>query len=279
MKLVRFGEIGKEKPGLLKDDRIVDLRNIFPDIPDIGETFFRQGWLEKVKDVTGPGEKIDARLSWPISHPSKIICLGKNYVEHAKEGGMDVPEKPLLFCKTPNTLCGPSDPIILPTGSGQVDWEVELAVIIGKEGKKIKKENAFDYITGYTVMNDVSGREAQFSDQQWFRGKSFETFEPMGHGIVTVDEIDDVHNLELTAVVDGVTMQDGNTKDLIFDIPTIIEFISEDMTLTPGDIISTGTPEGVGIFRNPPVVLKAGNVVECAIEKIGAIKNTVVKAN
>jgi len=190
---------------------------------------------------------------------------------------MDVPEKPLLFCKTPNTLCGPYDPIVLPTGSGQVDWEVELAVIIGKEGKKIKKKDAFDYIAGYTVMNDVSGREAQFSDQQWFRGKSFDTFAPMGPAFVTADEIDDVHNLKLTAIVDGVTMQDGNTKDLIFDIPTIIEFISENMTLVPGDIISTGTPEGVGIFRNPPVVLKEGNVVECAVEKIGSIKNKVVK--
>ncbi|MBW2179599.1 MAG: fumarylacetoacetate hydrolase family protein, partial [Deltaproteobacteria bacterium] len=210
-------------------------------------------------------------------HPSKIICLGKNYVEHAKEGGMDVPEKPLLFCKTPNTLCGPHDPIVLPTGSGQVDWEVELAVIMGKEGKKIKKKDAFDYIAGYTVMNDVSGREAQFSDQQWFRGKSFDTFAPMGPVLVTADEIDDVDNLKLTAIVDGVIMQDGNTKDLIFDIPTIIEFISEDMTLIPGDIISTGTPEGVGIFRNPPVVLKEGNVVECAVEKIGSIKNKVVK--
>ena len=277
MKLIRFGEKGNEKPGLLKEDRIVDLRKIFPDIPDIGEAFFRQGWLDKVKDVTDPGEKIDVRLSWPVHNPSKIICLGKNYVEHAKEGGMDVPEKPLLFCKTPNTLCGPHDPIVLPTGSGQVDWEVELAVIIGKEGKKIKKKDAFDYIAGYTVMNDVSGREAQFSDQQWFRGKSFDTFAPMGPAFVTADEIDDVQNLRLTAIVDGVTMQDGNTKDLIFDIPTIIEFISEDMTLIPGDIISTGTPEGVGIFRNPPVVLKDGNVVECSVEKIGTIKNRVIK--
>lgn len=277
MKLIRFGEKGNEKPGLLKGDRIVDLRKVFPKIPDIGEAFFRQGWLEKVKDITDPGENIDTRLSWPVCHPSKIICLGKNYVEHAKEGGLDVPEKPLLFCKTPNTLCGPYDPIVLPTGSGHVDWEVELAVIIGNEGKRIKKADAFDYIAGYTVMNDVSGREAQFSDQQWFRGKSFDTFAPMGPALVTADEIDDVQNLKLSTLVDGVTMQDGNTKDLIFDIPTIIEFISENITLIPGDIISTGTPEGVGIFRNPPVVLKEGNVVECRVEKIGSIKNQVIK--
>jgi 2,4-diketo-3-deoxy-L-fuconate hydrolase len=277
MRLIRFGEKGNEKPGLLKEGRIVDLTKIFGDIPDIGESFFRQGWLEKVKKVTDPGEEIDARLSWPVHCPSKIICLGKNYVEHAKEGGLDVPEKPLLFCKTPNALCGPNDPIILPTRSGQVDWEVELAVIISKEGKRIKKANVFDYIAGYTVMNDVSGREAQFSDQQWFRGKSFDTFAPMGPALVTADEIDDVHNLQLTTIVNGVTMQNGNTEDLIFDVPTIIEFISQDITLIPGDIISTGTPEGVGIFRNPPVVLQAGDVVECHIEKIGSIKNQIVK--
>jgi len=278
MKLIRFGEKGNEKPGLLKEDRIVDLTKVLPGIPDIGEMFFRNGWLEKVKDITDPGEEINVRLSWPVSHPSKIICLGKNYMEHAREGGMDVPERPLLFCKTPNALCGPHDPIVLPECSGQVDWEGELAVVIGKEGKKIGRSDAFDYIAGYTVMNDVSGREAQFSDQQWFRGKSFDTFAPMGPALVTADEIDDVNNLRLTTLVDGVTMQDGNTKDLIFDIPTVIEFISEDMTLVPGDIISTGTPEGVGIFRNPPVVLQEGNVVECSVEMIGSIQNKVVKA-
>ncbi len=277
MKLIRFGEKGKENPGLLMEDRIVDLRRIFPGIPDIGEAFFRQGWIEKIREVTEPGEKMEVRLSWPVHHPSKIICLGKNYAEHAKEGGLDIPKKPLLFCKTPNTLCGPYDPILLPSGSGQVDWEVELAVIIGKQGKRIKKVEAFEYIAGYTVMNDVSGREAQFSDQQWFRGKSFDTFAPMGPALVTVDEIDDVQHLKLTTFVDGVMMQDGNTRDMIFDIPTIIEFISKDMTLIPGDIISTGTPDGVGIFRNPPVVLKEGSVVECSIEKIGSIKNRVIK--
>jgi 2-keto-4-pentenoate hydratase/2-oxohepta-3-ene-1,7-dioic acid hydratase in catechol pathway len=172
-------------------------------------------------------------------------------------------------------LNGPFDPIILPKSSGQVDWEVELAVIISKEGKRINRKEAFDYIAGFTVMNDVSGREAQFSDTQWFRGKSFDSFAPTGPNIVTVDEIGDVNNLRLTAKVDGVVMQDGNTHDLIFDIPEIIENISEDITLIPGDIISTGTPAGVGIFRDPPVVLKPGNVVECYIENIGAIINRV----
>ncbi|MBW2246733.1 MAG: fumarylacetoacetate hydrolase family protein [Deltaproteobacteria bacterium] len=276
MRLVRFGQKGNIKPGLWKDGNIVDLREIFPEIPDISETFFREGWLEKVAEVKNPGRKIEVRIASPIHRPSKIICLGKNYAEHAKEGGFENPEKPLLFCKTPNALSGPYDPIILPRSSGQVDWEVELAVIIGKEGKRIAKTDAFDYVAGFTVMNDVSGRQAQFSDSQWFRGKSFDSFAPAGPFIVTPDEIDDVNNLRLTAVVDGEIMQDGNTRDMIFDIRAIIENISEDITLIPGDIISTGTPAGVGIFRDPPVVLKPGNVVECRIEQIGAIINKVV---
>lgn len=278
MKLVRFGEKGKEKPGLLKQSRIADLTNIFPEIPDISEKFFRQGWLEKIAQSSIPDSQFpfpssEVRLGPPVCCPAKIICLGKNYAEHAKEGGFESPERPLLFCKTPNTLNGPYDPIILPKSSGQVDWEVELALIIGKQGKGIKKKEAFDYIAGYAVMNDVSGREAQFSDSQWFRGKSFDTFAPIGPALVTKDEISDVQNLSLTAIVDGITMQDGNTRDMIFDIPSIIEDISEDITLVPGDIISTGTPSGVGIFRDPPIVLKPGNVVECRIEKIGSVIN------
>jgi 2-keto-4-pentenoate hydratase/2-oxohepta-3-ene-1,7-dioic acid hydratase in catechol pathway len=277
MKLVRFGQKGKEKPGLWKAGNIVDLTKIFPDIPDIGEAFFREGWFSKVSRVTAEGENIQERLGSPVNRPSKIICLGKNYAEHAKEGGFDNPETPVLFCKTPNALSGPFDPIMLPISSGQVDWEVELAVVIAKEGKRIKRKDALDYIAGYCVMNDVSGREAQFSDSQWFRGKSFDTFAPTGPFIVTPDEIGDIHNLRLTAIVDGVVMQDGNTKDMIFDIPTLIENISEDITLIPGDIISTGTPAGVGIFRDPPVLLNPGSVVECRIEKIGSIINEVVK--
>jgi len=276
MRLVRFGQRGKAKPGLWKDGKIVDLRDIFPEIPDISEAFFKEGWLEKVAGVKNSGRKVGARIASPIHRPSKIICLGKNYAEHAKEGGFENPDKPLIFCKTPNALSGPYDPIILPRSSGQVDWEVELAVIIGKEGKRINKTEAFDYIAGFAVMNDVSGREAQFSDSQWFRGKSFDSFAPAGPFIVTPDEIDDINNLRLTAMVDGEIMQDGNTRDMIFDIPAIIENVSEDITLIPGDIISTGTPAGVGIFRDPPVVLKPGNVVECRIEQIGTIINRVV---
>jgi len=277
MKLIRFGQYGNEKPGLWKDNRIVDLKKIYPGIPDFDEEFFEKGWLEKVKQVTDAGEKMDVRIGCPVCRPSKIICLGKNYSEHAKEGGFENPERPLLFCKTPNTLNGPYDPIVLPKSSVQVDWEVELAVIIGKKGKRIKKKDAFSHIVGFTILNDVSGRDAQFADSQWFRGKSFDSFAPVGPCVVTPDEIDNVQNLRLTTTVNGNVMQDGNTKDMIFDIPTILEYISEDITLLPGDILSTGTPSGVGIFRDPPVVLKPGDVVECEIEGIGSIKNEVIE--
>ncbi len=276
MRLVQFGPAGEERPGLLKHDRVVDLRSVFADIPDIGESFFRDGWLAKVSSAAGSEGVPYQRLGCPICKPGKIICLGKNYLEHAKEGGFDLPEKPLLFAKAPTTLNGPTDPILLPRSCSQVDWEVELAVIIGKEGKRIPESAAFDHVAGVTVMNDVSGRQAQFSDGQWFRGKSFDTFAPMGPAIVTLDEIGDVQQLRLSARVDGQVMQDGSTADMMFPVARLIEFISEDITLLPGDVISTGTPSGVGIFRDPPVELKPGNVVECRVEKIGSIVNPVV---
>jgi len=219
---------------------------------------------------------MDVRLGSPVVRPSKLICLGKNYLEHAQEGNFDAPEKPLLFAKAPSALSGPTDPIILPRSCGQVDWEVELAVVIGREGKRISLTNAWDYIAGYTVMNDVSGREAQFGDGQWFRGKSFDTFAPLGPALVTPDEIDDIRSLQLTARVDDRVMQTGNTGDLVFDIPHLLAYISEDITLLPGDVISTGTPAGVGIFRNPPITLAAGNVVTCRIDTLGELVNPVV---
>lgn len=273
MRLIRFGDKGAERPGLWKDGRIVDLGLIFPNIPDIGETFFREGWIEKLTKLEDPGQEMNVRLGPPVHRPSKIICVGKNYAEHAKEGGFDEPEKPLLFCKATSALSGPHDPILLPQCSGQVDWEVELAVVIGREGKRISRADAYDYVAGYTVMNDVSGREAQFGDGQWFRGKSFDTFAPLGPALVTPDEAGDIANLDLEARVDGEVMQQGNTRDLIFDIPFLIEYISRDITLWPGDIISTGTPSGVGIFRDPPVLLSPGSRVACEVKGIGLIRN------
>ena len=276
MRLIRYGLPGKEKPALWRDDRIIDLQSVYPAIPDIGEAFFREGWLEKIQNITTDGERMQVRFGCPVCRPGKIICIGKNYTEHAKELGHDIPEKPLLFAKAPSSLTGPYDPILLPRSRGQVDWEVELAVVIGKEGKRIEKKNAIDYIAGVAVMNDVSDRQAQFSDSQWFRGKSFDTFAPMGPTLVTLDEIGDLQNLRLTTLLDGKVMQQGSTADMIFSIVDLIAYISEDITLFPGDIISTGTPSGVGIFRDPPVLLKAGNVIECRIEKVGSIINSVV---
>jgi len=276
MRLIRFGNSGAERPGLWNDGRIVDLRRHFPEMPDIGESFFRDGWLAKAAGVADEGRSMDVRLGPPVARPSKLICLGKNYLEHAQEGNFEAPEKPLLFAKAPSALSGPKDPIILPRSCGQVDWEVELALVVGREGKRISRDRAWDYIAGYAVMNDVSGREAQFGDGQWFRGKSFDTFAPLGPALVTPDEIEDIGNLRLTATVDSQVMQTGNTGDLVFDIPHLLAYISEDITLLPGDVISTGTPAGVGIFRTPPITLAAGNVVTCRIDTLGELVNPVV---
>jgi 2,4-didehydro-3-deoxy-L-rhamnonate hydrolase len=277
MQLIRIGPRGEERPGLRQADGIVDLRALYPEIPDIDEQFFRQGWPRKLADLKAPGQKMHVRWGPPVARPSKILCIGKNYAEHAREGGFDAPATPLLFSKSPNTLNGPFDPVLLPRSSGQVDWEVELAVVIGKQGKTISREDALTHIAGLTVMNDVSGRQAQFADSQWFRGKSFDTFAPLGPALVTLDEIGDVNNLRLTATVNGRLMQEGNTRDLIFDLPALIANISEDITLMPGDVIATGTPAGVGIFRDPPVVLQDGDEVACWIEHIGTIRNRFVR--
>lgn len=275
MRLIRFGPAGQEKPGLWQAGKIVDLRAIFPEIPDISERFFKDGWLQRIQQIEDPGQEMDVRLGCPLCRPSKIICLGLNYLDHNEESGFEKPQRPLLFSKTPNALTGPFDPIMLPQSCDQIDWEVELAVVIGRAGKRIAAEDALDYVAGFSVLNDVSGRQAQFSDSQWFRGKSFDSFAPMGPALVTIDGIGNFQNLKLTARVNGEIMQDGNSADMIFDIPTIIAFISQDITLWPGDIISTGTPSGVGIFRDPPVLLKAGDVVECRVENVGTIRNTV----
>ncbi|MFZ3045956.1 MAG: fumarylacetoacetate hydrolase family protein [Desulfatirhabdiaceae bacterium] len=276
MRLIRFLAEETVRPGIWKDGRMIDIQKWLPGAPDIGEAFFRDGWMDKVAAISDSGERIPARLTCPLVKPSKIICLGKNYAEHAKEGGFDMPERPLLFSKAPSAMTGPFDPIILPRSSADVDWEVELAVVIGKECKRVSKRRAMDVIAGFTVMNDVSGRQAQFADSQWFRGKSFDTFAPLGPCIITPDEIGDLGSLRLETRVNGELMQAGSTRDLIFDIPTLIENISEDMTLLPGDIISTGTPSGVGFFRKPPIVLKAGDLVQCTIEPIGSLINAVI---
>ena len=204
MRLIRFGDAGREKPGLWQADKIVDLKAIFPEIPDIGESFFRDGWLKRIERLENTGQKMDVRIGCPLYMPSKIICLGLNYLDHKEESGFEKPQKPLLFSKTQNTLAGPFDPILLPQSSNQIDWEVELAVVIGREGKRIAPEEALNHVAGFSVMNDVSGREAQFADSQWFRGKSFDTFAPLGPAMVTVDEVEDVPPLGGAVEGEGV---------------------------------------------------------------------------
>ena len=214
------------------------------------------------------------RLGAPLQHPGQIIAVGLNYRNHAKEGGRNTPFKPMLFGKGINSVTGPFDNVIFHQEVEKLDYEVELGVVIGNRCQKILAKKAYDYILGYTVLNDVSARCAQFSDQQFFRGKSMDTFAPLGPWIITKDEINDPMNLQLTCKVNDQIRQNGNTRDMIFNIPYLLEYISSNITLMPGDIIATGTPDGVGYFNNS--LLKKGDIVELEIENIGKIKNKIV---
>ena len=219
-----------------------------------------------------------AKLLAPIPRPGKIICVGRNYAEHARERGSEIPTQPIFFLKSNNTICGPGDAIVIPPTSQQVDYEAEFAVVIGKRGKNIPEESAYEHVAGYMMMNDVSARDMQSADKQWFRGKSCDTFAPIGPWIVTKDEIPDPHSLRISLTLNGQTMQDSNTGNMIFRIPFLISYLSRSMTLEPGDIISTGTPEGVGASRTPPLFLKPGDVVSITVEKIGTLTNPVTAA-
>lgn len=212
----------------------------------------------------------------PIPRPGKLICIGLNYRDHAIESKMPIPERPIVFSKFTTCIVGDNQPVILPPGSEKADYEAELAVIIGRKAKNVSAENAFDYVFGYTNLNDVSERGFQFADGQWQRGKSCDTFAPMGKFIATKDEIPNPHNLSIQFRLNGETLQSSNTNQLIFDIPALIEFLSQSITLEPGDVIATGTPPGVGFARNPPVFLKAGDVMEVEIEGLGILRNEVV---
>jgi len=218
-----------------------------------------------------------ARLRAPIEWPGKITCIGLNYADHAREQGIEPPASPIFFVKTANTICGPSDPIILPPNSTQVDYEAEFAVVIGKGGKNIPEEQAMDHVAGYMILNDVSARDMQFGDKQWYRGKSCDTFAPCGPWIVTKDEVPDPNHLRISLTLNGVTMQDSNTSNLVFKVPYLISYLSQSVTWEPGDIISTGTPPGVGVFRKPPVFLKAGDTVSVTVEGLGTLTNPVVE--
>ncbi len=217
-----------------------------------------------------------ARLRAPIPRPPKIVCVGLNYADHAREQGIEPPKEPLLFLKSSNTVCGPGDPIRLPPNSTQVDYEAEFAVVMGKGGSRIPVDKAHEYVAGYMILNDVSARDMQFGDKQWFRGKSCDTFAPCGPWIVTKDEVSDPHNLRISLTLNGVMMQDSNTSNIIFKVPHLISYLSQSLTWEPGDLISTGTPPGVGVFRKPPVFLKPGDTVSITVEGLGTLTNPVV---
>lgn len=213
-----------------------------------------------------------------IGAPGKIVCVGLNYRDHAIESGMDIPTTPILFAKFSNTLIGHNDPIVLPAWSSQVDYEAELAVVIGTRAAKVSVDDALGFVRGYTCANDVSARDLQFSDGQWLRGKSLDTFCPLGPTVIPADQIPDPQALSITCRVNGEVLQDSNTKQMIFGVAELISFISQGITLEPGDVILTGTPVGVGFARTPPVFLKEGDVVEIEIERIGILSNPVVAA-
>lgn len=277
MKLIRFGEFGKEKPGVIIDDKHFDVSEF---IKDYDEQFFDEDGLsilkkiivEKKESLKKVNENI--RLGSPVARPSKIICIGLNYIDHAKETNAAIPEEPILFFKSTTALCGPFDDVIIPQNSVKTDWEVELAFVIGKKASYVDEKNAMDYVAGYCLHNDYSEREYQLErGGQWVKGKSCDSFAPLGPFLVPTDEVTDVNNLKMWLSVNGKIFQNSNTSNLIFKIPFLIHYISQFMTLLPGDVISTGTPPGVGLGIKPdPVYLKEGDVVELGIDGLGIQK-------
>jgi 2-keto-4-pentenoate hydratase/2-oxohepta-3-ene-1,7-dioic acid hydratase in catechol pathway len=219
--------------------------------------------------------RAEIEICAPVPRPGKIICVGLNYRDHAEESGMRIPSSPIIFSKFVTCVIGANQPILLPAGSEQVDYEAEFAFVVGRRAKNIKRENAMDYVLGYTNFNDVSARDFQFSDGQWQRGKSCDTFAPMGEFIATTDEIPDPHNLRIQFRLNGQTLQDSNTEQLIFKIPELVEFLSRVITLEAGDVIATGTPPGVGFARKPPVFMQDGDRAEVEIEGLGVLSNPV----
>lgn len=281
MKLVRFGTKGNEKPAVaLNDETLLDVSSV---VKDYDEEFFRESGIEKLKkELIDNRERFPkvpkgTRIGSPIARPSKLICVGLNYAQHAKESGMPVPKEPVLFFKATTAICGPNDDVIIPKNSTKTDWEVELAVVISKEASYVSKADAMQYVVGYMVHNDVSERAFQIEREgQWVKGKSCDTFAPLGPYLVTKDEIDNPHNLKLWLKVNGQIMQNSTTADLIFDIPHLVSYISQFMTLLPGDVISTGTPFGVGLGLTPPVYLKEGDVMELGIDGLGVAKQKAI---
>jgi len=280
MQLLRFGQSGKEKPGVAIDGQHYDVSGIGE---DFNEVFFETGGLKRLADYVAKNKSslskvpVGTRLGSPVARPSKIVCIGLNYADHAKESGAKIPAEPIIFMKSTTSLTGPNDNIMLPKNSAKTDWEVELAVVIEKKASHVAESDALDYVAGYCLHNDVSEREFQLErGGTWDKGKGCDTFAPLGPYLVTPDEIKDVNNMRLWLTVNGKKMQDGNTSNLIFNIAHLISYTSQFMTLLPGDVISTGTPAGVGLGFSPPVYLKPGDVVELGIDHLGSSKQTVV---
>jgi 2-keto-4-pentenoate hydratase/2-oxohepta-3-ene-1,7-dioic acid hydratase in catechol pathway len=279
MKLFRFGPVGNEKPGVLHHDRRLDVRKFGEDYTP--EFFANDGlnrlvtWLSDHADRC-PEVSENERLAPPIHRPGKMICIGLNYRDHARESGMDIPTEPIIFFKATSAIVGPDDDLLLPRGSEKTDWEVELAVVIKKKATYVTEADAMNHVAGYALHNDYSERAFQLEHAgQWVKGKSCDTFAPLGPYLVTPDELDDVHNLAMWLTVNGDTKQQGTTADLVFQIPFLVSYLSQFMSLLPGDIISTGTPAGVGLGFDPPQYLRADDVVELGIDGLGSSKQHV----
>jgi 2,4-diketo-3-deoxy-L-fuconate hydrolase len=280
MKLIRFGEPGKEKPGaLLRDGSRIDASGLGSDYNEafFGDSGLKQldSWLQK-NAASAPRVAASVRLGPPVCRPSKIVCIGLNYRDHAAETKAEAPKEPVIFFKATTSLVGPNDALVRPLNSTKVDWEVELAVVIGKKALYVSKEKALDHVAGYALHNDYSERNFQLEHGgQWVKGKSADTFAPLGPFLATPDEIPNVGNLKMWLKVNGTLRQNSSTSNMIFDVATLVSYVSQFMTLLPGDVISTGTPAGVGLGMNPQMYLNAGDVVELGIESLGESRQVV----
>ncbi|OUS72918.1 2-hydroxyhepta-2,4-diene-1,7-dioate isomerase [Pseudoalteromonas sp. A601] len=279
MKLVRFGEVGQEKPGILDADNV--LRDVSEHINDYDSAFFAEDGLAKLQKIdlaSLPAVADNVRIAEPVAEVGKMICVGLNYADHAAESGMDVPPEPVLFFKATSSIVGPNDNVELPPKSEKSDWEVELGVVIGKEAKYVSEADAMDYVAGFCVVNDLSEREYQIERAgQWCKGKGCDTFGPVGPFLATPDEVGDFNNLSIWLELNGKTVQNGNTNTMVYKVPFLVHYISQYMSLQPGDIISTGTPPGVGLGMQPPVYLKEGDVMRLGIGGLGVQEQTVVR--
>lgn len=280
MKLLRFGESGREKIGVQIADKNYDV-SAFGE--DYNERFFETDGIVRLQQFIDQNlsqlQEIPAglRLGSPFGRPSKIVCIGLNYKDHAAETGAAIPAEPIIFMKSTTALVGPNDKVMIPKNSIKTDWEVEFGIVIGKKTSYVEVDEALDYVAGYVLHNDVSEREFQIErGGTWDKGKGCDTFAPMGPVLTTKDEIPDINNVRLWLKVNGEIYQDGNTSNLIFDVPFIVSYVSQFMTLLPGDVISTGTPAGVGLGFNPPIYLKEGDIIELGADYLGEQRQEVI---